>query len=118
MKLQDEERMSGQVELNPTYMFQETALPYVNILNTWFIREHGKGYVVVGQPIIEGPFLTYFDIYDDTGERADEDNGRKVYHDMSKLVVSNYLEDLLSVLEETKQVDLDDANGELEPLLP
>jgi len=117
MELKDPDNISKQAEINPTSMFQQTALPYVEVLNTRFILEHGKSYVVVGQPVIESPLLTYFDVYEDTGKRADQETGRMVYTYMSKILTATYLESLLSCLDKTNQTDLNLAHKELESLL-
>src|SRR5690625_4305187 len=106
MELKDPDNISKQAEINPTSIFQQTALPYVEVLNTRFILEHGKSYVVVGQPVIESPLLTYFDVYEDTGKRADQETGRMVYTYMSKILTINYIYRLLSCIDKQIQMNI------------
>lgn len=117
MKLQEPDNISEQTDIDPASLFRETALPYVEVLNTRFIRNRDEGYVVVGQSVLESPLITYFDVYDDTGERADPENGRIVYTYLSKLLIATYLQNLLPCLDEENQTDLNDAHKELESLL-
>lgn len=115
--LEDSDNVLERNDIDPTYMFQQKALPYIDVLNTWFTVEQGKRFVVVGQAVIDSPIITYFDVYDDTGERADQYNGKIVYTHLSQLMIGTYLGRLLLVLDQLKQTDLTNINKELEPLL-
>src|SRR5690625_1191469 len=51
----------------------------------------GKNYSVVGQYGFKSPIITYFDVYNESGIRANEKNGQKVFKYISMLQIAERL---------------------------
>lgn len=71
--------------------FKKKALPHMHISQSKPITIHGKNYRVVGQYTFKSPMLTYFDVYDDSGVRANEKNGLTVFTYIASLQIAEQL---------------------------
>lgn len=71
--------------------FNKKALPHMGTSQSKPINLGGKNYSVVGQYGFKSPFLTYFDVYHESGVRANEENGKKIFKYISMLQIAEQL---------------------------
>lgn len=92
--------------LDITGYFQEQALPLMEILQSRFIAVNGKSYAVVGHYTADSsPIITYFDVLDEMGNRADNLTAHTVYSYMCKFPLAYHISEIKNWLYTDKKYE-------------
>ena len=88
--LHDEQKQKD-IQSDLERQFNKKALPHMGTSQSKPINLGGKNYSVVGQYGFKSPIITYFDVYNESGIRANEKNGQKVFKYISMLQIAERL---------------------------
>lgn len=94
-------------------VFRPKKLPLLPVILSQPFSRNNRQYSVVGQSVSPFPFITYFDVYDEEGNRANEADGRMVYKTISKLEIASGLEQFPIIFESMEEMAVNDVKEEL-----